>query len=257
MDKRVKLEIATEVPTEIVHQLDSNKYNFVKNDKTDNTGLVGYGNQRIVYLVQEKKSLKLFVAKFKNPECDYEIPEWKDEAYVKSWSDLLNNPVELKVEGDILFQTYIEGLTLQQWLVTDPIKQLKDPTWTLNNDMRTGLLFEDSERSLYVKEKLILFYCRMLLNDRYVADLNNENIIFCEIYDDWIIVDGKQIFTKSFRQTLRHFRTHHPRKMKHRIKSFSLRNKIKNLIWEIRQRVTRMKKINYDFSDDAFRGKFL
>ena len=238
MGKRVILEIATEVPKEIFHQLNSNKYNFVKNDKTDDTGLVGRGNQRIVYLVQEKKSLKLFVAKFKNPKCDYVIPEWKETEYVKSWSDLLNNPVELKVEGDVLLQTYIEGLTLQQWLVTDPIKQLKDPTWTLNNDMRTGLLFEDSERSLYVKEKLILFYCRMLLNDKYVADLHNENIIFSDIYDEWIIVDGSQIYNRGFKQTLRRY----PKKMKYKIKSFSLRNKIKNLIWEIRKRITRMKK---------------
>ena len=256
MDKRVKLEIATEVPTEIVHQLDSNKYNFVKNDKTDNTGLVGYGNRRIVYLVQEKKSLKLFIAKFKKHE-EKEFMNtllWKDVAYAKDWADLLNNPVESKVEGNVLFQTYVDGFTLQQWLVTDPIKQLKDPTWTLNNDMRTGLLFEDSERSLYVKEKLILFYCRMLLNDKYVADLHNENIIFSDIYDDWVIVDGKQIFNRGFKQTLRRY----PKKMKYKIKSLSLRNKIKNLIWEIRKRITHMKKINYDFSDkDALRGKFL
>jgi len=257
MGKRVILEIATEVPKEIFDQLNSNKYNFVKNDKTDHTGFVGRGRQRIVYLVQEKKSLKLFVAKFKNPKCDYVIPEWKETEYVKSWSDLLNNPVELKVEGDILFQTYIEGLTLQQWLVNDP-KQLWCSTWSSKSNVKTGLLFEDSEKSLYVKEKLILFYCRMLLNNRYVVDLNNENIIFSEKYDDWIIVDGKQIFTKSFRQTLRHFKTHHPRKMKHRIKDRQIKCKIKNLIWEIRQRVTGMKKINYDFSDkDALRGKFL
>ena len=248
MGERVILEIATEVPKEIFDQLNSNKYNFVKNDKTDHTGFVGRGRQRIVYLVQEKKSLKLFVAKFKNPKCDYVIPEWKETEYVKSWSDLLNNPVEVIIEGGVLLQTYIEGLTLQQWLVTDPNKQLKDPTWTSNSDVKTGLLFEDSERSLYVKEKLILFYCRMILNCRYVVDLNNENIIFSEIYDDWIIVDGKQIFTfsNSFKQTLRHFRTRHPRKMKYKIKNFKLKLKIKKLIWDIKQRTIRMKKItNY------------
>ena len=243
MRERVKLKIATEVPKEIVNQINLNKYNFVKNDKTDNTGLVGRGNQRIVYLVQEKKSLKLFVAKFINPKCDYVIPEWKETEYVKSWSDLLNNPVKLKVEGDVLFQTYIEGLTLQQWLVNDP-KQLWSPTWSSNSDVKTGLLFEDSEKSLYVKEKLILFYCRMILNCMYVADLNNENIIFSEKYDDWIIVDGKQIFIKSFRQTLRHFKTRHPRKMKHRIKDRQIKCKIKNLICEIKQRITRMKNEN-------------
>ncbi len=203
---------------------------------------MGRGNQRIVYLVQEKESLKLFVAKFKNHESIIEIPEWKDEAYVKSWSDLLNNPVELKVEGGVLFQTYIEGLTLQQWLVTDPIKQLKDPTWISNSDVKTGLLFEDSEKSLYVKEKLILFYCKMILNCRYVADLNNENIIFSELYDDWIIVDGKQIFTKSFRKTLRHFKTRHPRKMMHRIRDRQIKCKIKNLISKIIQKINYMKK---------------
>ena len=250
MRERVKLKIATEVPKEIVNQINLNKYNFVKNDKTDNTGLVGRGRQRIVYLVQEKKSLKLFVAKFKNPKCDYVIPDWKETEYVKSWSDLLNNPVELIIEGGVLLQTYIEGLTLQQWLVTDPIKQLKDPTWTSNGDVKTGLLFQDSEKSLYVKEKLILFYCRMILNCMYVADLNNENIIFSEKYDDWIIVDGKQIFTKSFRQTLRHFRTRHPKKMKYKIKNFKLKLKIKKLIWDIKERTIRMKKNNYKFNEN-------
>jgi Txe/YoeB family toxin of Txe-Axe toxin-antitoxin module len=251
MGERVILATATEVPNEIFDQLDLNKYNFVKNDKTDHTGLVGRGNQRLVYLVQEKKSLKVFVAKFRNYNTlSKRIPEVQDAAWVKSWSDLLNNPVEAKVEGTVLFQTYIEGLTLQQWLVTDPIKQLDYPTWISSNNMKTGLLFEGSEKSLYVKEKLILFYCRMILNGRYVSDLNNENIIFSEIYDDWIIIDGMRVYTESKRKSLIHFKTRFVWTIKHRITDRQIKRKIENLIEEIKQRITNIEKNNYKFNEN-------
>jgi hypothetical protein len=242
MDNGVILATATEVPKEIFDQLDLNKYNFVKNDKTDHTGLVGRGNQRLVYLVQEKKSLKVFVAKFRNYSTLYMgIPEEQDAAWVKSWSDFLNNPVEAKVEGTVLFQTYIEGLTLQQWLVKDP-KQLHIPTWSSDSDVKTGMLFEDSEKSLYVKEKLILFYCRMILSCTYVSDLNNENIIFSEIYDDWIIIDGMRVYTESKRKSLMHFKTRFTCKIEHRIEDRQIKRKIKNLIEEIGQRITNIEK---------------
>lgn len=255
MGERVILATATEVPKEIFDQLNSNKYNFVKNDKTDHTGLVGFGNQRLVYLVQEKKSLKVFVAKFRNYNNPLYtgISEEETAAWVKSWSDLLNNPVEIKVEGTVLIQTYIEGLTLQQWLVTNPWKQLYVVTWDSSSNMKNGLLFEDSEKSLYVKEKLILFYCKMILNGRYVSDLHNENIIFSEIYDDWIIIDGAWAYTESNeskRESLMYFKTHFAWTIRWRIKTPKIKCKIENLIEEIEQRITYIEKNNDKFYEN-------
>ena len=70
----------------------------------------------------------------------------------------------------------------------------------------------------------------MVLNRRYVFDLHNENIIFCETYDDWVVIDGHNVHQSKRCNYLKFFTQDSAWAFNFKITDVELRNKIKDLI---------------------------
>ena len=175
----VSIQENNDMPYHFYEQLHHDRYLPVKSpQKTDDQGTIGEGANGITFLVIDRKTERLTVAKFIREDLEDSkktkaIKHIQQELkYSKKWQKITGYGLNVRLLDNVIYKDFIFGKQLSDWL-------------------KSGKIFSDT----YQRQKLLEFYENMFSQHKQIMDLQYDNLVFDELKQDWAIIDAGDVLS--------------------------------------------------------------
>lgn len=198
----VSIAMNHDMPVRYREQIQLGRYLPVKSEQlTDERGTIGEGAHGITYLMIDKKTQELTVAKLlKNGFDKSNIESIKhlerEVKFSKKWEEATGYRLNVRYSDNVIYKKFVFGYQLAYWLKSEKI-------------------FTNKE----VRQKLIEFYENIFSQRKQITDLQYNNLAFDEILKTWTPIDGGDTITFETRQeALSSFLQNYRNKYTHKIR---------------------------------------
>ncbi|MFK7827837.1 MAG: hypothetical protein AB8G05_27060 [Oligoflexales bacterium] len=196
-----------DMPAHYLRQLHHERYLPVKSQQlSDDQGTVGIGANGITFLVIDRMSEELTIAKFtreelKDSEKAKAINHIRQEfKYSKKWQKVTSYGLNVKLQDNVIYKKFIYGKQLSYWLKS-----------------KKREIFSDS----FHRQKLLEFYENMFNQHKQIMDLQYNNLVFDELKQDWVIIDAGDVLEFStMEEALEVYLKNYRNKYTHRIRFY-------------------------------------